>query len=172
MNIYKISLIIIISLLLVVSGSLLTMFIFNPIVINKVQMSTNKVYIEPDVKVDLDNIYTDDLEIEVPACLSGNFNNNSLTITGVEKAKVIFANETSAEYIQCPPYISGSHTIGTIHNHPGGNCMLSDTDIKTYADSMLIGQKIIGLKCRDGYVFYILMTLSSEVKEYPYIIIE
>jgi len=132
--------------------------------VNQIYIDGNNVTIMQSVKDGLDNIYTPSLMTEVPVCLAGTITNDGIVLFELEQAVIVYSNSTSVEYITCPTYIGSYRVLGTMHNHPSGECRLSTQDIETYTNDMTRGQEIIGLKCSQGYVFYILSFLYSEVK--------
>lgn len=137
----------------------------NSVSIYEIFISSNKVILSETAKQQLDEIYVPMPQVEIPVCLAGEINTEQgIKINSVIKAKVLNANATNVEYIECPTYIEINKVLGTMHNHPQGSCDLSDLDIHTYVGSMQKGQEIIGIVCKEGYVFHILAKLKSEVK--------
>ena len=153
-------------LIVIVSFSInIVLMKYNIVTINRVTIDGEKVIISKIAKSQLDEVYYEGLDKEIPVCLSGNINSN-IKIDSIVRAEIIESTECNVTYIRCPTYIQGWKVIGTMHNHPGGNCMLSDQDIKTYASDLRRGQTIIGLKCSEGYIFYVLSMFRSEVEEW------
>ena len=133
-----------------------------------VSLNGDKVMLSIEAKKQLDAIYTDDLQVEVPACLSGMVTDDGIKIDGVTRAEIVESTPQNATYIRCPTYIKESKIISTIHNHvfPNDVCKLSDTDLVTYAGDLDRGQILIGLKCRLGYIFFVLTRMSYELEEW------
>ena len=125
----------------------------------------NKVVIKPLAAEKLAEIYTDDLEVEIPVCLAGRIDTEegTITIEQVFEPEIFSQNESSVSFVRCPFFVTIYQNLGTLHNHINGNCQLSPKDLQTYAADLAVGQSIIGLDCDEGYIFYILNRLESEV---------
>jgi proteasome lid subunit RPN8/RPN11 len=108
----------------------------------------------------LDRTYVEQVQTnEIPLCLAGTIKDSKIIVTNVYPAEVIMSNDTAVDYVSCPVYFGLSKVIGTIHNHPSGYCLLSDTDLKTYTKDKQRGQEIIALYCGE-YVFYALTKME------------
>ena len=130
-------------------------------ILNEITLNGDSVVVNEYVYEQLEDIYPS--ELEVPICLSGKIVDDDLIINGFEMAEIVESTESNVTYVQCSRYIDGTLTVGTIHNHPNGNCKLSDNDISTYVSDMQRGQDVIGLYCGE-YVFYVLAELGIEVQ--------
>lgn len=119
------------------------------------------IIIDPEVKIELDNIY-DRAEVEIPVCLLGEESENNILIKQIMMPEIIQSNSTTSMYVSCMSEIKGLSVIGTIHNHPNGICALSPDDVNTYIGSSIRGEKIIGLKCLQGYYFYVISKVVGE----------
>ena len=163
----KIALLVISLLLIAIALSIaINIFLLKYRVVNisKIFIDGEKVVVSQEAQSTLDSIYTDDLCLEVPVCLGGEIGAEELRITDVSIPEITEQSESGVTFIQCPVYIGLSQTIGTLHNHPNNSCMLSPKDIETYLHGMNRGQSIIGLKCGEGYIYYVLSRFESEVE--------
>jgi proteasome lid subunit RPN8/RPN11 len=153
-------------LLLIIVALGYVMIKYNIIIRKDVYLTTSEVTLSKELKASLDSIYTSSLKTEIPLCLAGVIKEDGVTITGLFQPKIYSSNSSTAFYEYCPTYINERATIGTIHNHPNGVCYLSGTDIETYVGDKTRGQILIGLKCSEGYKFYILSELTTTVEEW------
>jgi len=140
----------------------------NQIQISKIFIDGENVVITKDTAAALDEIYSKNLNTEVPVCLAGEINSEGISIVGIERAEIVTATARNVTYVACPVYISTTtgvfKTIGSLHNHINEVCSLSDQDIETYAHDIERGQVVIGLYC-GKYVFFILAELEGKIGE-------
>jgi len=149
-------------------------FLFISIAINLVLVKTNVIKynnifidgqeVEIEIMDELENIYNDTLEYEIPVCLAGEVTDNGISIRAMIEAEIVSTSLHNVTYVSCPLYIGSQRVIGTIHNHPSGECRLSNQDIETYVNDMSRGQEVIGLYCGE-YVFFILSRLEGVIPE-------
>lgn len=133
---------------------------YTVIKINDLHISNNTVFLTEKAKKILDRTYTEQIQYnEVPLCLTGISKDDKIIIDNAYPAEIIMSNSTTVEYVSCPVYFGLSKVVGTIHNHPSGYCVLSETDIKTYMASKQRGQDIIALYCGE-YIFYALTKME------------
>lgn len=163
----KVVFIIFVIVLLVAIFLVVNTFLFNTRILSMTNLFLDGevVKLSTHAKDKLDAIY-DNAELEIPSCISGEVVEEGIRVLDVEMAEIITNNETSVTYIRCSRYIGSHRTIGTLHNHPNGNCRLSGPDIETYTVDMTRGQEIIGLSCSEGYKFYVLASMDSVVEEW------
>ncbi|MAH46025.1 hypothetical protein CMI37_09345 [Candidatus Pacearchaeota archaeon] len=138
---------------------------YNVININKIFLDGEKITISRFADEQLNEIYTPELKVEIPTCLAGEITNDGIRIDSVTEPPIIDQSEMNVTFVQCPVYIGTYRTIGTLHNHPNGNCGLSSVDTVTYVSEMRRGQEVIGVSCDEGLVFYVLSLFESEVEE-------
>ncbi len=138
---------------------------YNVVNINKVFLDGEKVIVSKFADEQLTKLYPADLAVEIPTCLAGEITNDGIRIDNIIEPIIVSQSETNVTFIQCPVYIGTFKTIGTLHNHPGGTCRLSSTDIDTYISEMRRGQEVIGLRCNEGFIYYVLSLFESEVEE-------
>jgi proteasome lid subunit RPN8/RPN11 len=141
---------------------------YNIISLNEITLQESKITITQLAQQDLNQIYTEELDREIAACLKGEIKNKKITLTGVEKATTITSNESFVEFELCKTFLGLEKTIGLIHNHPNGNCELSNQDIETYTNLKNYGHSIIAVNCKENNerinVFYLLATLETEIE--------
>lgn len=153
--------------LVVIASLAINVFLLknNVVIFQDLLISDDSVIISKSVKGQLDNIYLD-AEVEIPTCLAGDIDESgNLKIIDIMLAGVVNQTESSCVYVECPAYIGSNKVIGTLHNHPNGYCRLSDQDIQTYVGDMDRGHEVIGIYCGDGYVFYVLAEIPTEVEQ-------
>ena len=135
-------------------------------IVSDVYIDDSQVIISREAYNQLDELYPSTLKLEIPACLAGAIKEDGLKIERIVYTKIIQQTDRNVTYVECPVYSGTDRIIGTIHNHPSGNCFLSSQDLETYASELYKGQAVIGLKCSKGFVFYILTYLPTVVEEY------
>ena len=133
----------------------------------KVEVNDSIAHLSVNAKSKLDKIYTVDLKIEIPTCLFGEITKDGrIRIENVENAEIVSSNTTSVTYYNCPSYIGEYKVLSTMHNHPNGDCRLSSQDLETYGKDINRGQLMLGLKCQEGYIFFILNKIGIKVEEW------
>ena len=142
---------------------------YNVVSITSVTLDSNNVIISKLAKQQLDEIYIPMPDLEIPVCLGGEITKEGIRIDNTQKAKIIKSTEKNVTYVQCPTRLASKfgnyRVIGTIHNHPNFQCMLSSQDLETYVSDLRNSQEVIALYCGD-YVFFVLSKMSYSVEEY------
>ena len=116
--------------------------------------STYKINIPNKMSEELERLYRTNTN-EFIRCITGFKVDDKIVFKEMYEPEIINNGKDFVDYIQCKNHYNLNPTIATIHSHPGGNCMLSKTDGKTYVGALTEGHLVTGIICGNTqYAFY------------------
>jgi len=107
------------------------------------------IIVDTAVDAALSILYNSHRTSEFVTCLDGMVKRNGdVVVSGITSTKIIETGRHSVVFVSCP-----AKSLGAIHNHPSGSCLLSRADAFSFGDQR--NHEITGVICGAGkYSFY------------------
>lgn len=136
-------------------------FAINDNDINYFYLEDSTILITTNISTIINKLYMNDLQVEIPVCLYGNAYGNNMLIDTLWIPNINNTNISTVSYESCDTYYKGKDFIGTIHNHPGGDCKISIQDLKTHITELYRGNEIQGIYCNNKIFIYAMSRIPT-----------